>query len=82
MRFLLENRDFLVKIRMGDRGRLAYDIGYGGIDHVLSTGEDINIFVMDTELIQIRGQCSKSTPTASVAKLAASGKKTKKRISA
>jgi len=82
LRFLLENRDFLVKKSVWAIGGdgWAYDIGYGGIDHVLSTGEDINIFVMDTELYSnTGGQCSKSTPTASVAKLAASGKKTKKK---
>lgn len=58
----------------------AYDIGYGGLDHVLAAGDDINIFVMDTEVYSnTGGQCSKSTPTASVAKFAAAGKKTKKK---
>ncbi|NLZ38261.1 MAG: pyruvate:ferredoxin (flavodoxin) oxidoreductase [Firmicutes bacterium] len=58
----------------------AYDIGYGGLDHVLASGEDINIFVMDTEVYSnTGGQSSKATPTASVAKLAAAGKKTPKK---
>lgn len=58
----------------------SYDIGYGGLDHVLASGEDINVFVMDTELYSnTGGQSSKSTPTGCVAKLAASGKKTSKK---
>ena len=58
----------------------AYDIGYGGVDHVLASGEDINIFVFDTEVYSnTGGQSSKSTPTAAIAKFAASGKKTKKK---
>jgi pyruvate-ferredoxin/flavodoxin oxidoreductase len=58
----------------------AYDIGYGGVDHVLATGEDVNIFVFDTEVYSnTGGQSSKSTPTAAIAKFAASGKKTKKK---
>ncbi|MGD2099086.1 MAG: pyruvate:ferredoxin (flavodoxin) oxidoreductase [Desulfobacterales bacterium] len=58
----------------------AYDIGFGGIDHVLATGEDINILVMDTEVYSnTGGQSSKATPTGSVAKFAASGKKTPKK---
>ncbi|MBU1194409.1 MAG: pyruvate:ferredoxin (flavodoxin) oxidoreductase [Proteobacteria bacterium] len=58
----------------------AYDIGFGGLDHVLSTGEDINILVMDTEVYSnTGGQSSKATPTGSVAKFAASGKKTSKK---
>jgi len=58
----------------------AYDIGFGGLDHVLASGDDINIFVMDTEIYSnTGGQCSKSTPTASVAKLAAAGKKVRKK---
>jgi pyruvate-ferredoxin/flavodoxin oxidoreductase len=53
----------------------AYDIGYGGIDHVLATGEDINILVMDTEVYSnTGGQASKSTPIAAVAKFASHGK--------
>ncbi|MEE8398876.1 MAG: pyruvate:ferredoxin (flavodoxin) oxidoreductase [Desulfobacterales bacterium] len=54
----------------------AYDIGFGGLDHVLATGEDINILVMDTEVYSnTGGQSSKATPTGAVAKFAASGKK-------
>jgi pyruvate-ferredoxin/flavodoxin oxidoreductase len=54
----------------------AYDIGYGGLDHVLASGDDINILVMDTEVYSnTGGQSSKATPTGSVAKFAASGKK-------
>jgi pyruvate-ferredoxin/flavodoxin oxidoreductase len=58
----------------------AYDIGFGGVDHVLSTGEDINIIVYDTEVYSnTGGQSSKATPSGSVAKYAASGKKTGKK---
>ena len=58
----------------------AYDIGYGGLDHVLAMGEDINILVFDTEVYSnTGGQSSKATPIGSVAKFAASGKKTKKK---
>lgn len=54
----------------------AYDIGYGGLDHVLASGEDINVLVMDTEVYSnTGGQSSKATPLGSVAKFAASGKK-------
>ena len=58
----------------------AYDIGYGGLDHVLAMGEDVNILVLDTEVYSnTGGQSSKATPTGSVAKFAASGKKTRKK---
>jgi pyruvate-ferredoxin/flavodoxin oxidoreductase len=58
----------------------AYDIGYGGLDHVLAMDEDINILVFDTEVYSnTGGQSSKATPRGSVAKFAASGKKTKKK---
>jgi pyruvate-ferredoxin/flavodoxin oxidoreductase len=58
----------------------AYDIAFGGIDHVLASGEDINVFVFDTEVYSnTGGQSSKATPTGSVAKFAASGKKTPKK---
>lgn len=58
----------------------AYDIGFSGIDHVLASGEDVNIFVMDNELYaNTGGQMSKATPTAAIAKFAAGGKKTKKK---
>jgi pyruvate-ferredoxin/flavodoxin oxidoreductase len=58
----------------------AYDIGFGGLDHVLASGEDVNILVLDTEVYSnTGGQSSKSTPTGAVAKFAASGKKTRKK---
>ncbi|MBE0652830.1 MAG: pyruvate:ferredoxin (flavodoxin) oxidoreductase, partial [Bacteroidales bacterium] len=58
----------------------AYDIGYGGLDHVLATGEDINVLVMDTEVYSnTGGQASKATPVGAVAKFAASGKKIRKK---
>ena len=58
----------------------AYDIGYGGLDHVLASGEDINVLVMDTEVYSnTGGQSSKATPMGSIAKFAASGKKTGKK---
>jgi len=58
----------------------AYDIGYGGVDHVLASGKDINILVVDTEVYSnTGGQASKSTPVGAVAKFAASGKKIRKK---
>jgi pyruvate-ferredoxin/flavodoxin oxidoreductase len=58
----------------------AYDIGYGGLDHVLASGEDVNVLVFDTEIYSnTGGQASKATPTAAVAKFAASGKRIKKK---
>ena len=58
----------------------AYDIGYGGLDHVLASKEDINVIVMDTEVYSnTGGQSSKATPTAAVAKFAAAGKPLKKK---
>jgi len=58
----------------------AYDISFGGLDHVMATGEDINIIVYDTEVYSnTGGQSSKATPTGSIAKFAASGKKTAKK---
>ncbi len=58
----------------------ANDIGYGGLDHVVSTGEDVNILVLDTEVYSnTGGQSSKATPTGAVAKFAAAGKKTRKK---
>ncbi|MBN1133226.1 MAG: pyruvate:ferredoxin (flavodoxin) oxidoreductase [Bacteroidales bacterium] len=58
----------------------AYDIGYGGLDHVIATGEDVNILVLDTEVYSnTGGQASKSTPVGAVAKFAASGKKIRKK---
>ena len=58
----------------------AYDIGYGGLDHVIALGEDVNILVLDTEVYSnTGGQASKSTPAGAVAKFAASGKKIRKK---
>ena len=58
----------------------AYDIGYGGLDHVIASGEDINILVLDTEVYSnTGGQASKSSPTGAIAKFAAGGKLTKKK---
>ena len=58
----------------------AYDIGYGGLDHVLASGRDVNILVMDTEVYSnTGGQCSKATPLGAVAKFAAAGKRTSKK---
>ena len=58
----------------------AYDIGYGGLDHVIATGEDVNILVLDTEVYSnTGGQASKATPVGAVAKFAASGKKIRKK---
>ena len=58
----------------------AYDIGYGGLDHVLASGENVNVMVFDTEVYSnTGGQSSKATPAAAIAKFAASGKKTKKK---
>ncbi len=79
---IAERTDYLVKRShwaFGGDG-WAYDIGYGGLDHVLASGEDINIFVVDTEVYSnTGGQSSKATPTGAVAKFAASGKKVKKK---
>ncbi|MBE7014173.1 MAG: pyruvate:ferredoxin (flavodoxin) oxidoreductase [Ruminococcaceae bacterium] len=79
---IADRTDFLVKrsqwVFGGDGW--AYDIGYGGLDHVIASGEDINIFVVDTEVYSnTGGQSSKSTPTGAVAKFAAAGKRTKKK---
>lgn len=79
---ITDRKDYLIKrsvwIFGGDGW--AYDIGFGGLDHVLASGEDINICVFDTEVYSnTGGQSSKSTPTAAVAKFAASGKKVRKK---
>ena len=79
---ILADKDILVKKSVwviGGDG-WAYDIGYGGLDHVLAQNEDVNILVLDTEVYSnTGGQASKSTPTGSVAKFAAAGKRTKKK---
>ncbi|NLK98267.1 pyruvate:ferredoxin (flavodoxin) oxidoreductase [Defluviitalea saccharophila] len=79
---IIEKKEFLVKksqwIFGGDGW--AYDIGFGGLDHVLASGEDVNILVFDTEVYSnTGGQSSKATPTGSVAKFAASGKPIRKK---
>ena len=79
---VLAEKDLLIKksvwIIGGDGW--AYDIGYGGLDHVLAQGEDVNILVLDTEVYSnTGGQASKATPTGSVAKFAAAGKRTRKK---
>jgi pyruvate-ferredoxin/flavodoxin oxidoreductase len=79
---ILNSSDYLTKksiwIFGGDGW--AYDIGYGGLDHVIAMGHDVNILVLDTEVYSnTGGQSSKSTPTGAVAKFAASGKETKKK---
>ena len=80
--YIRANLDCLVKpsiwIVGGDGW--AYDIGYGGLDHVLASGENVNILVLDTEVYSnTGGQSSKATPTGSVAKFAFAGKRTKKK---
>ena len=79
---IAEHKDYLIKrsvwIIGGDGW--AYDIGYGGLDHVLASGENVNILVLDTEVYSnTGGQSSKSTPIGAVAKFAASGKRVKKK---
>ena len=79
---ILKDKEFFIKrsqwIFGGDGW--AYDIGYGGLDHVLASNEDVNVLVFDTEIYSnTGGQASKSTPTAAIAKFAASGKRTKKK---
>ena len=81
-REVLAAKDMLIKksiwIFGGDGW--AYDIGYGGLDHVLAQNQDVNVLVLDTEVYSnTGGQSSKSTPTGSVAKFAAAGKRTKKK---
>ncbi len=79
---ILEMKDLLVKISqwiVGGDG-WAYDIGYGGLDHVLAMDEDFNILVVDTEVYSnTGGQASKATPTGSSAKFTVAGKRTKKK---
>jgi pyruvate-ferredoxin/flavodoxin oxidoreductase len=82
MKEIMNLRQYLVKksvwIFGGDGW--AYDIGYGGLDHVIASGEDVNILVMDTEVYSnTGGQASKSTPIGAIAKFAASGKRIRKK---
>ena len=79
---VLKDKEFLAKksqwIFGGDGW--AYDIGFGGVDHVLASGQDINIMVFDTEVYSnTGGQSSKATPTGAIAQFAAGGKETKKK---
>ena len=79
---ILKDKDFLAKksqwIFGGDGW--AYDIGFGGVDHVLASGKDINIMVFDTEVYSnTGGQSSKATPTGAIAQFAAGGKEVKKK---
>ncbi len=79
---IVKNKDFLAKksqwIFGGDGW--AYDIGFGGVDHVLASGQDINVMVFDTEVYSnTGGQSSKSTPTGAIAQFAAGGKEVKKK---
>lgn len=82
VKYVLDNKDYLGKrsvwILGGDGW--AYDIGFGGLDHVLASGENVNVLVFDTEVYSnTGGQSSKSTPTSAVAKFAAAGKRVKKK---
>lgn len=79
---IAKNADYLVKrsqwIIGGDGW--GYDIGFGGLDHVLASGEDVNILILDTEVYSnTGGQASKATPAAAIAQFAATGKRTKKK---
>ena len=79
---IVKNKDFLAKksqwVFGGDGW--AYDIGFGGVDHVLASGEDINVMVFDTEVYSnTGGQSSKATKTGATAQFAAGGKETKKK---
>ena len=80
--YIKENEEHLVRKSMWMYGGdgWAYDIGYGGLDHVLASGVDVNILVVDTEVYSnTGGQASKATPVGAVAQFAASGKKTAKK---
>ena len=80
--YVVENQDMLIKPSMWILGGdgWAYDIGYGGLDHVLATGENVNILVFDTEVYSnTGGQASKSTPIGAVAQFASNGKSVKKK---
>lgn len=80
--FIRNNKEYLTKKSVWAFGGdgWAYDIGYGGLDHVLASGKDINILVLDTEVYSnTGGQASKSTAASAIAKFAAGGKETKKK---
>lgn len=79
---ILDLKDYLIKPSvwiLGGDG-FAYDIGYNGLDHVIASGDDVNIFIMDTEVYSnTGGQASKATPTAAIAKFTAAGKRIRKK---
>jgi pyruvate-ferredoxin/flavodoxin oxidoreductase len=82
VKLVKDHQDYLVKPSIWAVGGdgWAYDIGYGGLDHVLASGENINVLVFDTEVYSnTGGQASKATPEAAIAKFAASGKAVKKK---
>ena len=79
---ILAEKDFLVKksVWMFGGDGWAYDIGFGGLDHVIASGDDVNLLVLDTEVYSnTGGQASKASPTAAVAKFAAAGKRVRKK---
>ena len=81
-REIVKNKDFLAKksqwVFGGDGW--GYDIGFGGVDHVLASGKDINVMIFDTEVYSnTGGQASKATPTGAIAQFAAGGKEVKKK---
>ena len=82
VKYVLENKEYLAKKSVWAVGGdgWAYDIGYGGIDHVMAQNRDVNLMVLDTEVYSnTGGQSSKSTPTSATAKFAASGKRVAKK---
>ena len=82
VKYILDNREFLAKKSVWAVGGdgWAYDIGFGGIDHVMAQNQDVNLLVLDTEVYSnTGGQSSKATPTSATAKFAASGKKVAKK---
>ncbi len=82
VKYILDNREFLAKKSVWAIGGdgWAYDIGFGGIDHVMAQNQDVNLLVLDTEVYSnTGGQSSKATPTSATAKFAASGKKVAKK---
>ena len=82
VKYVLENKEYLAKKSVWAIGGdgWAYDIGFGGIDHVMAQNRDVNLMVLDTEVYSnTGGQSSKSTPTSATAKFAASGKKVAKK---
>ena len=79
---IIELKDYIIDKSVWSIGGdgWAYDIGYGGLDHVLASNRNVNVLVLDTEVYSnTGGQASKATPTGSVAKFAAAGKRTKKK---